>query len=144
MTTRGADGVLREEAFDTLVVAAGRRPNLGGLGLEHAGVRLHDGGPAGGVRVNRHTLQWGDAPVFVAGDATNDRPLLHEAADEGRIAGDNAARSRRRPGRAPHAARRRLLGPPAGDRRRDLRRGHGLGWGWRSARSRSTTRAAAA
>ena len=92
VTTRGADGVLREEAFDTLVVAAGRRPNLGGLGLEHAGVRLHDGGPAGGVRVDRHTLQWGDAPVFVAGDATNDRPLLHEAADEGRIAGDNAAR----------------------------------------------------
>jgi dihydrolipoamide dehydrogenase len=30
--------------------------------------------------------------VFIAGDAANDMPLLHEAADEGRIAGDNAAR----------------------------------------------------
>jgi dihydrolipoamide dehydrogenase len=29
--------------------------------------------------------------VFFAGDVTGDRPLLHEAADEGRIAGANAA-----------------------------------------------------
>jgi len=28
----------------------------------------------------------------VAGDASNDAPLLHEAADQGRIAGDNAGR----------------------------------------------------
>jgi len=30
--------------------------------------------------------------VFIAGEADNDRPLLHEAADEGRIAGRNAGR----------------------------------------------------
>ena len=34
----------------------------------------------------------GDTSVFVAGDANDDAPLLHEAADEGRIAGENAAR----------------------------------------------------
>ncbi len=42
----------------------------------------------------------------MAGDAADDRPLLHEAADEGRIAGDNAGRwpdLRLRPRRAPLA-----------------------------------------
>ncbi len=38
------------------------------------------------------TLQCGTAPVFIAGDANNVLPLLHEAADEGKVAGDNAAR----------------------------------------------------
>ena len=32
------------------------------------------------------------SPIFIAGDAGNFIPLLHEAADEGRIAGNNAAR----------------------------------------------------
>ena len=30
--------------------------------------------------------------MFIAGDVNNDRPLLHEASDEGRIAGANAGR----------------------------------------------------
>ena len=34
----------------------------------------------------------GNSAVFIAGDVANDRPLLHEAADEGRIAGANAGR----------------------------------------------------
>jgi dihydrolipoamide dehydrogenase len=37
-------------------------------------------------------MQMSDQPIFVAGDANDDLPLLHEAADEGRIAGENAAR----------------------------------------------------
>jgi dihydrolipoamide dehydrogenase len=41
---------------------------------------------------DRQTLQCGDSPIFIAGDANIDVPLLHEAADEGRIAGQNAAR----------------------------------------------------
>ena len=40
----------------------------------------------------RETMQCGGSPIFIAGDANADVPLLHEAADEGRIAGDNAAR----------------------------------------------------
>jgi dihydrolipoamide dehydrogenase len=38
------------------------------------------------------TCQIGDSRVFIAGDADQDRTLLHEAADEGRIAGENAGR----------------------------------------------------
>jgi len=37
-----------------------------------------------------NTMQVGDLPLFLAGDVTGERPLLHEAGDEGRIAGQNA------------------------------------------------------
>jgi dihydrolipoamide dehydrogenase len=39
---------------------------------------------------DRFTGQCGDSHVFIAGDAADDVPLLHEAADEGKIAGANA------------------------------------------------------
>ncbi|MDR7332555.1 dihydrolipoyl dehydrogenase [Roseateles asaccharophilus] len=78
------------EHFDLLLCAAGRDPNLDDLGLETLpGLpRDADGRPL----LDRHIGQWGPAPIFIAGDATGDRPLLHEASDAGRIAGDNAAR----------------------------------------------------
>jgi dihydrolipoamide dehydrogenase len=34
-------------------------------------------------------MQIGDLPIFIAGDVLNELPLLHEASDEGRIAGYN-------------------------------------------------------
>ena len=37
------------------------------------------------------TMQCGDSHIFIAGDANDDIPLLHEASDEGKIAGKNAA-----------------------------------------------------
>jgi dihydrolipoamide dehydrogenase len=40
--------------------------------------------------VDPSTMRIGDLPVFLAGDANGDRALLHEAADEGHIAGRNA------------------------------------------------------
>jgi dihydrolipoamide dehydrogenase len=55
---------------------------------------------------DRRTGQIGVSPVFLAGDASDEHPLLHEAADDGRIAGDNAGRwpdVRVRPRRAPLA-----------------------------------------
>jgi dihydrolipoamide dehydrogenase len=42
--------------------------------------------------VNPQTAQCGSAPIFFAGDVDGRQPLLHEAADEGRIAGENAMR----------------------------------------------------
>jgi dihydrolipoamide dehydrogenase len=82
---RDADGSERREQFAAALVAAGRRPNVGALGLENAGIPTT-------ATVDRKTLRWGDSNLFVAGDASDDIPLLHEAADEGAIAGDNAAR----------------------------------------------------
>ncbi len=76
------------EQFDYALVATGRRPNIAGLDLEKAGIEVNQQGiPA----FNRETMQIGDLPVFIAGDVNNDVPLLHEAADEGQIAGENAA-----------------------------------------------------
>lgn len=82
------DGETREAIYAYVLAAAGRRPNLGGLGWEHTGAELNERG----IPVyDEHTMQIGDLPIFIAGDVNNDRPLLHEAADEGRIAGRNAA-----------------------------------------------------
>jgi dihydrolipoamide dehydrogenase len=79
----------RTERFDLLLAATGRRPNVDRLGLENTGLELD----AKGVPVfDRFTGQCGDSPIFIAGDADNEVPLLHEAADEGKIAGDNAGR----------------------------------------------------
>lgn len=95
-------GTPRTEFFAYALVAAGRRPNVRSLGLESTGLALD----AQGVPFfDRHTLQCGASAVFIAGDANHDIPLLHEAADEGKIAGENAARfPELRPG-----ARRSLL-----------------------------------
>jgi dihydrolipoamide dehydrogenase len=90
VTFRAKDGDVRVETFEAVLVAAGRRPRLRGLGLELAGVAVEP--RTGGVRVDPRTLLAAGTNVFVAGDANGEVPLLHEAADEGKIAGDNAAR----------------------------------------------------
>jgi dihydrolipoamide dehydrogenase len=84
----GADGKPRSERFEYVLAATGRAPNVDGLGFDKLGLELDSRGvPA----FDRHTLQIGATPLFIAGDASDDAPLLHEAADEGRIAGANAA-----------------------------------------------------
>ena len=86
---RDASGVTHEDRFAKVLVAAGRRPSVAGLGLETTGLPLDaDGLPP----VDPQTAQCRDAPIFFAGDADGSQPLLHEAADEGRIAGENAMR----------------------------------------------------
>ena len=72
---------------DRVLLATGRRPMLQGLGLENIGVDLDSKGmPA----FSLDTLQVGDLPVFLAGDVNGLKPILHEAADDGTIAGFNA------------------------------------------------------
>jgi dihydrolipoamide dehydrogenase len=98
-----ADGQVHEERFDWLLAATGRRSNVEQLGLAHTSLPL---APTGIPVYDRRTGQIGNSAVFIAGDVADERPLLHEAADEGRIAGDNAGRFpdvRVRPRRAPLA-----------------------------------------
>ncbi len=72
---------------DKVLASLGRRPNLDNLAIENAGIELDERGiPA----YNRNTMQVGDSHIFIAGDVNGERPLLHEAGDEGRIAGHNA------------------------------------------------------
>ncbi|MCR9110020.1 MAG: dihydrolipoyl dehydrogenase [Rhodobacteraceae bacterium] len=82
--TLGWDG--ESIAVDKILVAAGRPPSVAGLEPENAGLPMQDGAPV----VDERSLQWGDAPVFVAGDANAARAVLHEASTEGAIAGANA------------------------------------------------------
>ena len=86
---RGPDGEPRVERFEYVLAATGRTPNVDKLGLENSGLTL---GASGVPKFDPATLQAEDSSIFIAGDANNDLPLLHEAADEGKIAGDNAAR----------------------------------------------------
>jgi len=86
---RDQGGDEHEDRFHRVLVAAGRRPNLAVLDLAAAGLPLDDKGMP---PWDPDTTQCGDAPVFLAGDVDNHRPVLHEAADDGRIAGSNAAR----------------------------------------------------
>ena len=73
---------------DAVLAAIGRRPNIDDLGLDTLGVALNDKGMP---EIDPSTLRIGDLPVFLAGDANGNRALLHEAADEGHIAGRMAA-----------------------------------------------------
>jgi dihydrolipoamide dehydrogenase len=84
-----ADGAERTETFACLLAATGRRPNVDRLDLESTSLELDSRGvPA----FDRFTGRCGDSHIFIAGDADDAVPLLHEAADEGKIAGDNAGR----------------------------------------------------
>ncbi len=75
---------------DRVLASLGRKPNIAGLNLDKIGVEFD----ARGIPVyNPNTLQLGDLPIFIAGDVNADRAILHEAGDEGRIAGYNATQN---------------------------------------------------
>lgn len=74
---------------DIVLASLGRSPNFEDMGLEVFGLDLSKG--FNGL-INKNTMQLGNFPVFVAGDISSFRPILHEASDEGMIAGYNAAR----------------------------------------------------
>lgn len=71
---------------DALLLATGRRAAVDDLNLEAAGVEMD------GRRIRAGTdMRTSNPKVFVAGDATNDRLLLHTANWEGAVAGKGAA-----------------------------------------------------
>lgn len=75
------------KTVEKILVAIGRRPNIDKLSIENAGVKLNENGIPD---YDLNTMQIGDTHLFLAGDANGDSQLLHEAGDEGRIAGFNA------------------------------------------------------
>lgn len=89
VTYRDRSGEVVTEQVDYLLAATGRRPNVDTLGLENTTLPLDDRGVP---KANPFTMQVADSNVFIAGDASNMLPLLHEATDQGKIAGDNAGR----------------------------------------------------
>lgn len=71
---------------DELLVAAGRRPNTEGFGLERAGVTL---GRKGEIVVDRH-LRTENPDVYAAGDCIGDPMYVYVAAYGGQLAAENA------------------------------------------------------
>ncbi len=84
---RDRNGDEHHQVFEKVLVAAGRKPNLTDLDIENAGVELD---ARSRPRWDPRTTQISDKPIFLAGDVSAHIPLLHEASDEGRIAGANA------------------------------------------------------
>ncbi|MGL4544438.1 MAG: FAD-dependent oxidoreductase, partial [Plesiomonas sp.] len=82
-------GQSQEILVDYVLAATGRRANVDKIGLENTTVTVNDRGIP---QADRYTLQTSVPHIFIAGDASNQLPLLHEAADQAKIAGDNAGR----------------------------------------------------
>ena len=83
---------------DKILASLGRRPHVAQLGLENLGMALNEHGLP---PYDPSTLQVEGLPIFITGDADGDRPVLHEAADDGRIAGFNSIQD------TPHCFQRR-------------------------------------
>lgn len=98
LSARGETVVVRTGghayARDLILASLGRRPNLEALGLEAIGVRLDERGLP---PLDAGTMKVRGRPIYLAGDASALHPVLHEAADDGRIAGLNSVRRRARP-----------------------------------------------
>lgn len=77
----------RQATVDRLLVAAGRQPNFEALDLPAAGIDLDEHNRP---RIAPRTLQAGPENILFAGDVYAERPLMHEAADEGAAAGKAA------------------------------------------------------
>jgi mercuric reductase len=81
-----AAGTARTASAEQLLVAAGRRANTRGLGLESAGVTL---GRKGGIVVNEF-LQTANPGIYAAGDVIGDPMFVYVAAYGGTVAAENA------------------------------------------------------
>ena len=77
-----------EERFEFVLAATGRKANIARLDVARANLLVDKNGK---LEFDRGSTQVGNAPVFLAGDVQDDFSLLHEAADDGKIAGSNAA-----------------------------------------------------
>jgi len=88
----GADAVTftvagEQMSADYLVIAAGRAPDIEGLGLEEAGIALTEGGLIAVDGAMRTSL----AGMYAIGDLVPGPALAHKASDEGVIAAEDAS-----------------------------------------------------
>lgn len=82
-------GKAQRRTFEYVLAAAGRKSAVEHLDLSLAGLELDE---AGVPTFDPDTLRCGGSSIFIAGDANDDRPVLHEASLQGELAGRNAAR----------------------------------------------------
>ncbi len=88
----GPNDIQETDYFEYVLSATGRIPNVTTIDLSQTTLKLDAKGVPLYDPVTARTVSTdGDSPIFIAGDAGNFIPLLHEAIDEGGIAGKNAA-----------------------------------------------------
>lgn len=83
---RTADGTETELHAEQLLIATGRRPVTGGLGLDAVGVKT---GVRGEVIVDEH-LRTANPRIWAAGDVTGGPQFVYVAAAQGTLVADNA------------------------------------------------------
>lgn len=81
----------KEYKVDKVLVTAGRAPNIKGLGIENLNCELNNNIPE--FHLGTMALKDHDH-IFLVGDVNGLRPILHEASDQGKIAGFNAVNSK--------------------------------------------------
>ncbi len=83
----------KEILADKVLVTTGRKPNLENLNLQCLGIEL---GKHCVPKFSKSTFQIEGLPnIYLPGDVNGYKPILHEASDEGRIAGYNAVREKK-------------------------------------------------
>ena len=82
VTFEGGDRSSREELFDRVLVAVGRRPNASVPGLDRTRVRLDERG----FIVVDEQMRTAEPSIFAIGDVVGEPMLAHKASHEGRVA----------------------------------------------------------
>jgi dihydrolipoamide dehydrogenase len=88
-----AGGAKQEVAVDTVLVAAGRAPNVEELGLEKVGVKLTD---RGYIQADPATYQTSAKGIYAIGDVIGPPMLAHKGSREGHVLAEQLA------GQKPH------------------------------------------
>lgn len=79
-------GEEKQETYDTILIATGRKPNTTDIGLEELGVEFDE---RKNVVIDEH-MESSVPGIFFAGDVVGHHQILHFAAEMGKIAGFNA------------------------------------------------------
>jgi dihydrolipoamide dehydrogenase len=81
------EGAPKEDSFDRVLVAVGRKPNSDRLSLDAAGVAVDERGI---IRVDEH-LRTSAPHIYAIGDIAGQPMLAHKATHEGKVAAENCA-----------------------------------------------------
>jgi len=84
---KAKDGSTSEDAFDRLLVAVGRRPNSGDVGLENTAVQVDERG----FVVVDGARRTAEPTIYAIGDVAGEPMLAHKASHEGIVASEAIA-----------------------------------------------------
>jgi len=80
-----AKGAKQDVEVDLVLVATGRAPNVEGIGLEKAGVKVDE---RGFIQIDRKTFQTTAKGIYAIGDVTGPPMLAHKGSREGHVLAD--------------------------------------------------------